>query len=57
MWIIDRIKDKDNNYYNQARCYKCEYSFNIDIFKQKNVSMIMEAHSCNSPQDSFYSLF
>ena len=46
MWIIDRIKDKDNNYYNQGRCHKCGYSFNIDIFTQKNVSMIMEAHAC-----------
>jgi hypothetical protein len=47
MWIIDRVKDKDHRAYNQARCHKCGYAFNIDIFTQKNVSMIMEAHRCN----------
>ena len=53
MWIIDRVKDKDKesitrpNGYNQARCYKCGYAFNIDLFTQKDVAMIMEAHRCN----------
>ena len=46
MWIIDRVKD-DHRGYNQARCHGCGYVFNIDIFTQKDVAMIMEAHSCN----------
>jgi hypothetical protein len=46
MWIIDRVKDKDHRGYNQARCHSCGYTFNIDIFMQKHVAMIMEAHKC-----------
>ena len=46
MWIIDRVKDIENKAYNQARCHKCGYAFNIDIFTQKDVSMIMQAHNC-----------
>jgi hypothetical protein len=57
MWIIDRVKDKDNRGYNKARCHKCGYAFNIDLFTQKDVAMIMEAHLCNNPEDSFYNLF
>jgi hypothetical protein len=46
MWIIDRVKN-DKGSHNQARCHGCGYAFNIDIFTQKDVALIMEAHSCN----------
>jgi hypothetical protein len=46
MWIIDRVKD-DHKSHNQARCHNCGYAFNMDIFTQKNVDMIMKAHDCN----------
>ena len=46
MWIIDSVKD-DHRGHNQARCHSCGYAFNMDIFTQKDVSMIMEAHDCN----------
>lgn len=45
MWIIDRVKDNDKGH-NQARCHSCGYSFNIDIYTQKNVALIMKAHKC-----------
>ena len=45
MWIIDRVKD-DHRGHNQARCYDCGYTFNMDIFLEKDVKMIMEAHQC-----------
>jgi hypothetical protein len=45
MWIIDRVKN-DKGSHNQARCHGCGYAFNIDIFTQKDVALIMEAHSC-----------
>ncbi len=46
MWIIDRVKN-DQGSHNSARCHKCDYKFNIDLFTQKDVAMIMEAHRCN----------
>ena len=46
MWIINRVKN-DQGSHNEAKCHICGYKFNIDIFTQKDVAMIMEAHSCN----------
>ena len=45
MWIIDRVKD-DSKGHNQARCHPCGYTFNMDIFTQKDVALIMSAHNC-----------
>ncbi len=56
MWIIERVED-DHRGHNQARCHACKYKFNIDLFTQKDVAMIMEAHECSNARDSFYDLF
>lgn len=45
MWIISKVKN-DQGSHNEAKCHKCGYTFNIDIFTQTNVAMIMEAHKC-----------